>query len=302
MRQIVVLSGKGGTGKTTVTAALAHLASNDGGAVLVDADVDAPNLGILLQPQVLEVTAFVGGDKAAIAADRCSGCGRCQEVCRFDAVERDGDVYRIEALSCEGCAACLYQCPADAITMTSCQAGEWYRSQTRFGPLMHALLFPGQENSGKLVSTVRQQAVAQANNDETPWVIIDGAPGIGCPVIAAATGTDLAILVTEPTMSGLHDLERVLELTRHLRVPAAVCLNKADLSAELAGRIATYCRKERVPILTHVPYNAAVLRAMQAGQAITERGDNPVGREMRTLWRTLVGMAGDGRRDKGDNA
>lgn len=297
MKQIVILSGKGGTGKTTVAAALAHLASNDGGAVVVDADVDAPNLGILLQPQVLDVTAFVGGDKAGITPERCSGCGRCLDVCRFGAVERNGDVCRIEALSCEGCAACFFQCPADAITMTSCLAGEWYRSQTRFGPLLHALLFPGQENSGKLVSTVRQQAVAQAHDDEAPWVIIDGAPGIGCPVIAAATGADLAVLVTEPTLSGLHDLERVLELTRHLRVPAAVCLNKADLSAELTGRIATYCRKERVPILTRVPYDAGVLSAMQAGQAITERGDNPVGRAMSTLWQTLVGIAGDDRRD-----
>lgn len=290
MRQIVVLSGKGGTGKTTVTAALADLASQNGGAVLVDADVDAPNLGILLQPEVLETIPFVGGDKAAIAADRCTGCGRCQEVCRFDAVERAGDAYRIETLSCEGCAACFYQCPAEAITMETCQAGEWYRSQTRFGPLLHALLFPGQENSGKLVSTVRQQAMDVAHATNVPWVIIDGAPGIGCPVIAAATGADLALLVTEPTLSGLHDLERVAELTRHLRVPAAVCLNKADLSPALACRIATYCRQEGLPILAQAPYDAGVLRAMQAGRAVTEMDGIPVARALRGLWEALPGI------------
>lgn len=288
MKQVVVLSGKGGTGKTTVSAALAHLASLDG-AVLVDADVDAPNLGLLLQPQVQVTTPFTGGSKARIAVERCTACSRCHAVCRFDAVTCENGACHIDTLSCEGCAACYYQCPEGAVEMESCQAGEWYHSSTRFGALFHALLFPGQENSGKLVSTVRQQAVLAAHEGSVPWVIVDGAPGIGCPVIAAVTGADLAVLVTEPTLSGLHDLERVAELTRHLRVPAVVCLNKVDLSTELAGRIAAYCRHEGLAILAHVPYDAGVLRAMQAGKAITELGDNPVGREMQTLWTALAG-------------
>ncbi|HHX42712.1 MAG TPA: P-loop NTPase [Chloroflexi bacterium] len=288
MRQVVVLSGKGGTGKTTVAAALAHLASRDGGAVLVDADVDAPNLGILLQPQIEATIPFTGGSRARVIAERCVGCGRCFDVCRFDAVTwRDG-VYRIQTLSCEGCAACYYQCPEEAIAMDPCQAGEWYRSSTRFGPLFHAQLFPGQENSGKLVSTVRQQAIIAAAAAEAPWVIIDGAPGIGCPVIAAATGADLAVLVTEPTMSGLHDLQRVADLMQHLRVPPIVCLNKADLSTELADRIIAYCRQEAIPTAAHIPYDGHVQQAMQTAKAITELPDTPANHAMRVLWATMV--------------
>ena len=294
MKQIVVLSGKGGTGKTTVTAALAHLASRDG-AVLVDADVDAPNLGLLLQPQIEATTPFTGGSKARITAERCTGCARCHEVCRFDAVTCEDGACHIEALSCEGCASCYYQCPEGAVEMDACQAGEWYHSATRFGPLFHALLFPGQENSGKLVSTVRQQAVLTAHEGAVPWVIIDGAPGIGCPVIAAATGADLAVLVTEPTVSGLHDLERVAELTRHLRVPAVVCLNKVDLSAALADRITAYCRREKILILAHLPYDAGVLRAMQAGKAVTEMVDSPIGHELGVLWTALKEVSASAR-------
>jgi len=284
MKQIVVLSGKGGTGKTTVTAALAHLASANGSVVLVDADVDASNLELVLSPIVVESNAFSGGRKAVIAPAACTACGLCQKLCRFEAIVFTGDVYRVEAVACEGCASCYYQCPAQAISMDEVVSGSWFRSDTRFGPLFHARLNPGEANSGKLVAMIRQQAIQLAQERATDWVIIDGSPGIGCPVIAAVTGVDLALLVTEPTVSGIADLGRILQTTQHFHVPSAVCLNKADLNRRQAEEILRYCREKGLPIVAQIPYDEVVIQAMVHGVPVTEFADGPVVGQIRLLW------------------
>jgi MinD superfamily P-loop ATPase len=287
MRQLVVLSGKGGTGKTTVAAALAHLAAQEGPIVIVDADVDAPNLELLLQPEIIEDVPFFGGKKAHISAERCTACGRCEEVCRYAAVaQRDGTFY-VDLTACEGCASCFYQCPAQAIEMRERQSGDWFRSKTRFGPFLHARLIPGEENSGKLVSVLRQQALLEAHESETDWIIIDGAPGIGCPVIAAVTGADLALLVSEPTVSGVHDLKRAIEICEHFRVPASVCINKVDINPSKAQEIAAYCAQHGIPVSTRIPYDEVVVKAMRRGCAVTEWGESVVAEEIKLLWLAL---------------
>ena len=235
MKQLVILSGKGGTGKTSVAAALAHLASQDLPIVLVDADVDAANLDLVLDPTRLEEHVFMGGQVAVIDPDKCQPCGICYDVCRFDAIIPGDDTYRVDPLACEGCDSCVHQCPEGAIHTEEQQAGLWFRSDTRFGPLFHAHLFAAQENSGKLVTMVKQQARLLALDGGYNLVIVDGPPGIGCPVISAVSGADLALIVTEPTVAGAHDLERVLKTTRHFGVRALVCINKADLHLEGAA-------------------------------------------------------------------
>ena len=290
MRQLVVLSGKGGTGKTTVTAALAHLMAKEQRLVLVDADVDAPNLGLVLRPRTGQERPFCGGKRASIASSRCTGCGRCADVCRFDAIAADDGVYAIDRTGCEGCATCFYQCPEAAIEMADVVSGVWFQSETRFGPLVHALLHPGAENSGKLVSTIRQQAILVATQQRADWILVDGSPGIGCPVIAAVTGADLALLVAEPTVSGVHDLERALGVTAHFRVPAAVCVNKSDINRRLAEEIARYCDERAIPMLAQIPYDEVVLEAMRGAMAVTEMPDNAVSREIGALWSALKAM------------
>ena len=268
MKQLVVLSGKGGTGKTTVTAALAHLASFELPVVLADADVDAANLELVLAPTRQAETEFWSGKLAQIDEGACIACGRCAEVCRFDAI-LDGETYRVDPLACEGCAACFYQCPADAIQMQEQRSGRWFRSDTRYGPLFHAHLSAGQENSGKLVSTVKQQAALWAIDTDAPLLLIDGPPGIGCPVISASAGADLALLVVEPTVSGIHDLERVMATVVHFQVAAMVAINKADLNPARADEIAAYCAGQGVPVVGRIPYDTVVTEAMVQGEPVT---------------------------------
>jgi MinD superfamily P-loop ATPase len=287
MKQIVVLGGKGGTGKTTVVAALAHLMAAEQRLVLADADVDAPNLGLLLAPKVLTSETFVGGSEAKIDATQCVGCGRCEEVCRYEAVAAQNGDYVVDPIACEGCAACAYACPAACIQMVPAVNGEWHRSETRFGPFVHARLFAGQENSGKLVSQVRQQAQLVAEEQDADMILIDGSPGIGCPVIAAVTGVDLALMVTEPTISGQHDLDRVLGVAAHFGVPAAVCINKGDINPGRTAEIEAYCRAHDLPMLGVLPYDDAAMATMRRGQAVTEASTGPLALALQALWAGL---------------
>jgi len=286
MKQWVVLSGKGGTGKTTVAAALAHLAAQELRLVLADADVDAANLELLTAPQVQEVHQFSGARVASIDVGLCTGCGLCADACRFSAIVREGG-YRVDAIACEGCAACMYVCPTQAIAMVDRQSGEWFRSDTRFGPLFHARLFAGQENSGKLVTQVKQSARLLARQDRADLLLVDGPPGIGCPAIAAMSGADLALMVVEPSVSGVHDLRRILATARHFGVQAAICLNKADLNPAQAAAIADMGAAEGVPLVGRIPFDRGVVEALVQRRPVTEQGHGAASEALRGLWKTL---------------
>jgi MinD superfamily P-loop ATPase len=295
MKQIVILSGKGGTGKTSVAAAFAHLAwassqSNDLlRTVLVDADVDASNLELVLSPQMLETHEFRGGQIAIIDQGLCEGCGACAELCRFDAIRQEDGVYAVDPIACEGCALCFYQCPSEAIRTEEQVAGAWFRSDSRYGPLFHAALAPGQENSGKLVTLVKQQGRLLALDEARDLVLVDGPPGIGCPVISAAAGADLALIVAEPTAAGIHDMARVLETTQYFGVPALVCINKYDLYAEGTARIEAYCREADLTIVGRLPFDTAVTEAMVQGQPVTAFDpDRPISQELRAVWERVL--------------
>ena len=291
-KEVVVLSGKGGTGKTTVLAALAQAAADSSRLVLADVDLDAANLGLLLAPRTLAEHDFVGGRLPVIAHERCIDCGSCLEACRFDALSKAEGTgrYVVDPVACEGCAACKHRCPAGAISMEEQVAGRWFLAETRFGPLVHAHLFAGQENSGKLVTTVKQQARELAQRDGHGLLLVDGPPGIGCPVIAACAGADLALLVAEPTVAGAHDLERVLATVRHFRVRPLVCINKYDVNPARSGEIERFCAQEGVAVVGRIPFDTAVTEAMVAGLTIGEwarqapaRGE-AVAREMASIW------------------
>jgi len=299
MKQLVILSGKGGTGKTTVAAALAHLASRELSLVLADADVDASNLELVLDPARQEEHDFTGSQVAVIDPARCTACGVCAEVCRFEAVVvpspgvwREGGrrrgkgtgTYGIDPLACEGCAACAYRCPADAIRMEEQRDGQWFRSTTRFGPLFHAHLFAGQENSGKLVTLVKQQARLLGQDTGAALLLVDGPPGIGCPVISASSGMDLALHVVEPTVSGMHDLERVLATADHFGVQSLVAINKADLNSARSDEVAAFCAERGVELAGRIPYDTVVTEAMVQGHPVTEHTDGPVAEALQDVW------------------
>lgn len=272
MKQLIILSGKGGTGKTSVTAAFAHLAAQSGLAgkvILADADVDAANLELVLKPRLLEQQDFKGGKIAVINQDTCSACGDCQAVCRFDAIHHADGLYVIDPIACDGCAACVYQCPSESITMREQIAGKFYFSESRYGPLYHANLFPGQENSGKLVTLVKQRARLQAMDENRELVIVDGPPGIGCPVISAVSGASLALIVAEPTVAGVHDMRRVLQTVKHFGVRAMVCINKADIYSAGADEIESFCRESGIETVGRIPFDLTVATAMVAGEAVT---------------------------------
>ncbi len=299
MKQLVILSGKGGTGKTSVAAAFAHLAAQGEtpvAAVLADADVDAANLELVLDPQPLEKHEFIGGAVAVIDEARCEGCGTCYDVCRFDAVLPPVDgrvVYTVDPIACEGCAACVYQCPEEAIEMVPQLAGHWFRSESRYGPLFHAALLPAQENSGKLVTLVRQQARLLALDEGHEAVLVDGPPGIGCPVISAVSGADLALIVAEPTAAGIHDMERVLQTTSHFRVPALVCINKADIYPQGADQIESYCRGAKVEVIGRIPYDRHVTDAMVRGEPVTAYSPAaPAALALAAAWKIVAAYLG----------
>jgi len=269
MKQLAILSGKGGTGKTSLIAGLAHLASSAMDLVLVDADVDAANLELICGSQRREEHVFMGGRVAVIDRGLCTACGICEQVCRFDAVLPGGEYFSIVPLECEGCDACVHQCPEKAITGKDKQAGFWFRSDTLFGPLFHAHLFAGGENSGKLVGAVKQEGRRWAEERNAPLVLIDGPPGIGCPVIAACSGVDLALLAAEPTVSAIHDLERVISTVKHFGISAAVVVNKSDLNPSRTASIKDYCSAEGIGFLGELPFDIIVTVAMAKGVPVT---------------------------------
>ena len=285
MNQIVILSGKGGTGKTCLSAAFAHLASGAGPNILVDADVDAANLELLLKAQRVRTEPFMGGSAAIIDHSRCSGCGTCWEVCRFDAVlQLDGE-YSIDPVACDGCAACLYTCPEEAISLETGQAGEWYISETDYGRFFHAHLYPAQENSGKLVALIKRQAREAVEKIKGELILVDGPPGIGCPVISAISGADVVLIVTEPSLAGIHDLKRVLKTVDYFQLPAWVCINKADLYPEGSDQIKDLCQREGIPLLGEVSYDLIIPQAMSAGEPVTLYApDSKAALEIKDIW------------------
>ncbi|NPV07050.1 MAG: 4Fe-4S binding protein [Anaerolineae bacterium] len=286
MKECVVLSGKGGTGKTSVLAALADLAARDHKLVLADADVDAANLELLVSPRLAERHDFVGGRVAEIDPDLCRGCELCLEVCRFGAI-LDGEGLRVDPVGCEGCASCFYSCPANAIEMRDRLSGQWFRSETDLGPLFHARLSPGQENSGKLVAQVKMAARLRAASEKADLLLVDGPPGIGCPAIAATSGAQLALLVAEPSVSGVHDLARILATTRHFGVPAVVCINKADINLTQTERIGEMCSREGVPLLGQIPFDPAMVETLVRLEPVTRAAGSPAAEAVRSLWEEL---------------
>ena len=263
MKQLAVISGKGGTGKTILSASFAVLSSDK---VMADCDVDAANLHLLLHPDILERHTFSGGKEARLSQERCTGCGRCLESCRFDAVSENGEgEFRIDPVACEGCEVCRHVCPSDAIDMKDADTGEWYTSETAFGPFIHARLNIGAESSGKLVTEVRKQAQTLADQRGLDLILIDGPPGIGCPVIATLSGVDLALVVTEPTPSGVQDMDRVVRAAQHFGIRAACCINKHDLNPSLTAEIEAWCSQQGVEVVGRIPFDGGVAEAITQG-------------------------------------
>ena len=292
MKEVVVLSGKGGTGKTSLSAALCDLAQNNGigenGLVIVDADVDASNLQLILSPEILEEGEFSGSDLAWINPAICSQCGTCQEVCRFEAVNLQDGQYVIDRFACEGCAACYYQCPEGAIEMQKRTAGEWYQSSSRFGMMFHAHLYAGQENSGKLVAFIKEKARAFAGESNPELVLVDGPPGVGCPVISAISGADFALMAAEPSLAGIHDLERVLDTANQFNVPAGVVINKFDINKSGTEKIHQICRERKIGILGQIPFDLNVTRAMVSGNPVTSIfPESPASQAINEIWNQL---------------
>jgi MinD superfamily P-loop ATPase len=288
MKELVVISGKGGTGKTSVTASFAVLADR---SVICDCDVDAADLYLVLEPQIRERHEFQSGHEALIRQNACTSCGVCSEFCRFGAVKSlptgKGDiVFSIDPVSCEGCGVCVRFCPADAIDFPERRCGEWFVSDTRCGPMVHARLGVAAENSGKLVSTVRREARHLAEEENYKMVIVDGPPGIGCPVIASVTGATQVLIVTEPTVSGEHDLERVLSLTRHFQIPAAICVNKWDINAEMTQQIENKARLVGASVAGRIRYDQAVTQAQIQKKVVVEI-DAPSADDLKQLWKNL---------------
>lgn len=268
MKELLVISGKGGTGKTTIVGAFAALAESK---VLADCDVDAADLHLLLRPEVRHREEFFGSRKAAVDPEKCTGCGICLEVCRFGAVRLAGGRAEVDAISCEGCAVCFHACPRNAISMRDHLSGHLFVSDTSYGPVVHARLGIAEENSGKLVAEVRRQARSIAESQGLDYVITDGPPGIGCPVISSMSGVDVVLIVTEPTVAGCHDLERVLELARHFNAKVLVCINKYDLHDGKSREIEEYCRTQGIRVAGKVRFDEDVVHAQIKGHPVVAR-------------------------------
>ena len=288
MKELVVISGKGGTGKTSVLASFASLAKK---AVIADCDVDAADLHLVLEPRVARRESFTAGSKARIKPGHCTACGKCEELCRFDAIYFDGPgngrvpkTFRVDAIACEGCGVCFDFCAENAIEFEPAVCGEWFVSETRCGPMVHAQLGVAAENSGKLVTQLRRAAGQVAARQQRELVLCDGSPGIGCPVIASLTGASLELFVVEPTASGEHDFLRVAQLAIQLGVPGVLAVNKADLNEEVARDIERLARQRGIDPVGRIPYDPAVTQAQIARKTVVEASDGPAARAIRDLW------------------
>lgn len=281
IRELVIISGKGGTGKTSVAASIAFLAQNK---VMADCDVDAADLHLVLQPETRQTTVFEGGKKAVISGEACTSCGECLRYCRFDAISDD---FVVNPISCEGCGVCAHFCPQGAIEMKDHTSGQWFVSDTRHGPLVHAKLGIAEGNSGKLVTILKKKAREIAGEKGYGLVIIDGSPGTGCPVIATMSGASLALIVTEPTVSGIHDMKRVHELARHFNITTTVCVNKADINPEHVATIKALCAENGIQVVGEIPYDTDVTRAQVAGKSVVEHSNGPAAAEIRRLWKEV---------------
>lgn len=282
MQEIVIISGKGGTGKTTVTAAFASLAQNK---VMADCDVDAADLHLILNPKIKHQEDFRSGKTAYIRQDDCIDCGKCLEVCQFEAISSD---YVVDPISCEGCGVCVWFCPVNTIDFKDNVSGQWFISDTRFGPMIHAKLGIAEENSGKLVTLVRRQAKLLAEKENLDYIIIDGAPGVGCPVISSITGANTVLIVTEPTLSGVHDLKRVVELSsKHFNIKTFVCVNKFDLNLDITENIKNFCKENNIHFAGQIPYDNDVTKAMINGKNIIEYSDGKTAEVIKNIWKNL---------------
>ncbi len=292
MKELVVISGKGGTGKTSIAAAFASLAQK---AVVADCDVDAADLHLVLSPTIRQQFDFSGGKKAFINTDKCVGCGKCAALCRFEAIHLNGKAndivektYTVNPFSCEGCKVCVEFCPVNAISFEPAINGKWFISDTRFGPMVHAKLGIAEENSGKLVTLIRQKAKEIAAEQKRDFIIVDGSPGIGCPVIASITGADLVLVVTEPTLSGKHDLERVAELTKNFGIETMVCINKYDINPQMSDLISEDAEKRGLKVIGVIPYNEVFTKAQIMKSTVIEYTCGDIADKVKALWREVV--------------
>jgi len=282
MKELTVISGKGGTGKTSITAAFASLAKE---AVFADCDVDAADLHLILKPMVKKTIPFYGLKIASIDRTLCIDCKKCHDSCLFHAIDEN---IQLKTQSCEGCGVCAFVCPVQAITMIDRKSGVAFLSETRFGPMAHAALHTAEEASGKLVTMVRTLAHDIATQQKKELILIDGPPGIGCPVIASITGVDLVVIVTEPTLSAIHDLQRVIGVAQHFHVPAVVCINKSTINPDNTSKIQQHCEENTIPIVGILPYDTTITQAMIHEQSIIEFSDGPLSNDLRAMWRKIL--------------
>jgi len=296
MKELTIISGKGGTGKTSLVSSFAALASKK---VLVDCDVDAADLHLILRPQIKSKESFVGGKLAEVREEDCISCDKCFELCKFDAVKKSSNgnaenmVFSIDPLMCEGCGVCAYFCPVDAIDFNEKICGEWFISETSYGPMVHARLGIAEDNSGKLVTLVRTEAKRIAEEKGMDLLITDGSPGIGCPVIASIAGVSMVIIVTEPTVSGLHDMERVFHLTKHFNIPSVVCINKFDINPDMTDKIKKFCKIKGMEIVGLLRYDSDVTRAMIAQLPVVEYSKTAkITKEIKKCWESVVRLLG----------